>query len=31
MIASDSKKKDIAHVVIYSNEGELTDYTALSL
>jgi len=31
LIANDSKQNNIVHVVIYSNEGELSDYAALSL
>lgn len=31
MISSDSKNSNAAHVVIFSNEGELIDYVALSL
>jgi hypothetical protein len=30
LIANDTKKSNIVHVVIYSNEGELIDYAALS-
>jgi len=31
LIASDSLQNNMVHVVIYSNEGELIDYVALSL
>lgn len=30
-IADDAKRKNVVHIVIYTNEGELADYTVLSL